>query len=349
MEKLDNVKEEIRSLDADVKNGKVSAADGLKKLEELRAQKSQIEKEIAEASHPVETRANDLSNVLRDVKNAMIEKRAITIGSNGAINQIKDIYKVILAKTPVLNGVKKFNGPDAETQIPLLQAYPVVNGKAEGVDVDADGTAKFDVKKLTPHAFVSLLPVTAEAIKMGIVNFETEAPALFADAFAQMFHTQILAGDGKDENFKGIFGTTVEDANKTTGAITLAKLAELALSVQDKLDSTVLIMNPAVYSKFMADTSTDETTKLYKESLIRDKSIEGVKIMLTSAAPSAVTAGSTIAVAMDLNNYGMAIADEIVIDPIKKVGDTHTYFQATAFANGDVIQSKNVWSFVVGA
>jgi hypothetical protein len=57
-------------------------------------------------------------------------------------------------------------------------------------------------------------------------------------------------------------------------------------------------------------------------------------VILTSAAPSTLTAGSIVAVAGRLDNYALAMASEINIKPIEKVGDTNTYFQASIFANG---------------
>jgi hypothetical protein len=86
---------------------------------------------------------------------------------------------------------------------------------------------------------------------------------------------------------------------------------------------------------------------LYKESLIRDKTVEGVQIMLTSGAPSATATGSTLMTALELRNYGMAIGGEVIIEPIKKLGSTLTYFQATAFSNGSLILPANAYSLVM--
>jgi hypothetical protein len=80
--------------------------------------------------------------------------------------------------------------------------------------------------------------------------------------------------------------------------------------------------------------------------LIRNKTIEGVHVILTGAAPSAITAGSIVGVAGRLTDYGFGLASEIAIEPIKKVGDTNTYFQATLFANGTTIVDKNFYGLV---
>jgi hypothetical protein len=116
-------------------------------------------------------------------------------------------------------------------------------------------------------------------------------------------------------------------------------LRDLALTLQDYTDSGVIIINPGVYSAIMADAAGKEVD-LYKEELIRSKTIEGVRLVLTSAAPGSVAAGSVYAVGGRLENFALAMASEIQIEPIKKVGDTNTYFQASVFANGAPILEK---------
>jgi hypothetical protein len=95
----------------------------------------------------------------------------------------------------------------------------------------------------------------------------------------------------------------------------------------------------------MADATTG-VADMYKEGLIRDKRIEGVEVILTSASPSSVTAGSVVAVAGRLSEYAFAMASELVIKPKEKPGDTNTYFEATVFANGKPILPKNWYGLV---
>jgi hypothetical protein len=102
----------------------------------------------------------------------------------------------------------------------------------------------------------------------------------------------------------------------------------------------VIIMHPSVYSLIMADTAVTNGEDLYKEELIRSKMIEGVRVMLTTACPSSVASGACFCVGGSLGNYGLAIAAELQIEPLKKVGDTDTYFQAFLFANGSPIKEQ---------
>jgi HK97 family phage major capsid protein len=334
---------QFRSLQEDIVNGKIKAEDAKKKLDELRAQKSEIEKAIALENAPVETR----NVATADIQKALIEKRAITLNGTGAINQIKELAKELQAKTPVLGRVRYFYGPNASTNIPVLSpglATPAT--AAEGAtNIALDTTAVLGNKSVTPHAFVSILPISLEALTMGTVNLDSELPAIFADAFAQGFHKGILTGDGTGLNFKGLFAS-IPTANQIAcgeeGNPLIADLVKLALTVQDLTDNGVIVLSPSIYAGVLADP-TEGVAKVYKEELIRNKTIENVQVILTSAAPSALTDGSIVAVAGRLDDYALAMASEINIEPIKKVGDTNTYFQASIFANGVPVIEKNFY------
>jgi HK97 family phage major capsid protein len=336
------IKIETRKLSEDVAAAKITSADATKRLNELRAKKAEIEKKIALRNAP----RNEKSTSFADVKKAMVEKRAITLSGTGAINQVNELVKELQTKTPLLGGVKYFYGPNASTNIPVFSPTIAKPGAySEGAtSVAADTTASLSSKNLTPRAFVSLLPVSAETINLGSVNFEAELPAIFADAFAYGFHKAIATGTGAGNDFSGIFTVAAANTNPILtsvggGDIVIADLVNLATRLQDYTDAGVIIINPALYTQIMADPTTG-VAELYKEELIRNKTIEGVRVILTSSAPSSVATGAIVAVGGRLENYGVAMASEIQIDPIKKVGDTNTYFQATVFANGSPIINK---------
>jgi hypothetical protein len=334
---------QIRSLQEDIVNNKIKADDAKKKFDELRAKKSEIEKAIALENAPVEKR--EIKSA--DIQKALIEKRAITLNGTGAINQIKELAKELQAKTPVLQRVRYFYGPNASTNIPVLSpglATPAV--AAEGATTIAvDSTAVLASKSVTPHAYVSILPISLEALTMGTVNFDSELPAIFADAFAQGFHNGILTGNGTGLNFKGLFAaipTANQIACAAAGNPKIADLVKLALTVQDLTDNGVIVISPSVYAGVLADSTTG-VADVYKEELIRNKTIENVQVILTSAAPSTLTAGSIVAVAGRLDDYALAMASEINIEPIKTVGDTNTYCQASIFAKGAPVIEKNYY------
>jgi HK97 family phage major capsid protein len=210
-----------------VASGTLKAEDAKTKLNELRSKKTEIEQKIALANAPVEKR--DVKSSFEELKKAMLEKRAITLNGTGLINQIRELAKELQAKTPILEKVKYFYGPNASTNIPLLSPTIAQPGNyAEGAtNVAADTQGQLTSKTITPYAYISLLPVSAEAINLGVVNFESELPGIFADAFAQAFHNGILTGDGAGRNFKGIF-TAVPTPNKVQCAAAGApKVADL--------------------------------------------------------------------------------------------------------------------------
>jgi HK97 family phage major capsid protein len=338
---------EFRSLQEQIKNGAINGKNAKEKLNELQNRKAEVNKQAALAEAPIQKRA---SNSLEEISKAMREKRAITLNGTGAINQIKELTKELQQKTPLLQRVKYFYGANSSTNIPILSpsvATPV--SYAEGAtSVSVDNTAMLGNKAITPYAYVSLLPVSAETLQLGSVSFEAELPAIFADAFAQGFHSQILAGDGTGRNMKGLFagvptGNKIECA--ATGNPTVADLVKLALKVKDYADNAVVVLSPTVYTGIIVSDTVPQY-EIYKEEIIRNKSIEGVEILLTSGAPSSITAGAVVAVAGNLENYGLAMASEIAVEPIKKVGDTNTYFQAVVFANGSPIVEKNFWGLV---
>jgi HK97 family phage major capsid protein len=343
-EELLKINIELRSLSEKIKDGSLKAEDGQKELDNLKAQKREIEQKIALANVPTETR----TIAIADIQKAMIEKRAITLNGTGAINQVKELQKELSQKKEILNLVRYFFGSNASTNIPVLSPGMAVPGNYnEGeLSVGSDTQAKLISKSITPHAFVSVLPVSAEALSLGSVNIESELPAIFGEAFADGFAKQVILGDGTGLNFKGLFTDVTEKVEcDVAGMPKIADLVKLALKVKDYTDDAIIVMNSTIYSGIQAD-ATVGVAQLYKEELIRTKTIEGVKVMLTGYAPDSTSSGSTVAVAGRMSDYGFGLASEIAIEPIKKVGDTNTYFQATVFANGTKIVDKNFYGLV---
>jgi hypothetical protein len=249
--------------------------------------------------------------------------------------------------------VRKFTGANASTNIPIFSpTIAAPGGYAEGVtNVAKDTQARLSNKTLTPRAFISILPVSAETLELGSVNFEAELPSIFADAFAQGFHQQIATGSGSGLDFTGLFTAAAANGLAIEEDAGIMALRDLALKLQDYNDigNACIIVHPSVYSKIMADPVADSEVDLYKEELIRSKRIEGVEVLLTGVAPSSVASGSVYAVGCSLQNYGLAVASEIRITPIRMVSDTNTYFEAVIFANGAPILDKEIFSLQAAA
>jgi len=203
-EKLLQVNLELRKLGDSVKDGTLKADEAQKRLEELKLQKREIEQQIAQAKVP---NTEERSTSMADIGQAMIEKRAITLNGTGAIRQVRWLAKELMQRTEILNRVRYFYGPNASTNIPVLSPLPATPGAyAEGTtNIANDSQAVLGSKSLTPHAFVSILPVSAETLALGSIDFESELPEIFAGAFADAFARQVVTGDGTGLNFDGIF------------------------------------------------------------------------------------------------------------------------------------------------
>lgn len=339
VEKLDGMKGEIENLTEQIK--------AFEKDEELRNYIQNVPTVNKGKDEKPENR-----NVYGEMRSAMQEKRAITINGAGAYNVVSNIVKEIQAKKPLTKMVQTFYGPNASTNIPVFSpslATPAYASEGK-TDVSSDSTATLGVKSLTPYSFVSVLPVSSNALHMSGADLESQLPSIFAEAFGRAIHNGILQGDGTTGNFTGLFtdgavasGNVIDTDG--VGDLVMADLVKLALKIQDYVDDGVIVMNSSIYSTVMGDTTAG--TDVYKEELARGKTIEGVKVVLTSAAPSTAAAGDLVAVAGPMSSYGLAIANSLEITPIKVKGDTNTYFQAEMFLNGAPIIDANFFALQV--
>jgi HK97 family phage major capsid protein len=330
----------LRSLSEKVKNGSMTATAAEDELNKLKTQKRELQQQIAQRNFPA---GEGAASTLADMRSAIIEKRAVVLNGTGAINQVKELQKELSDKKEILNLVKYFYGANASTLIPILSPGPVTPGQyAEGAtNVALDNQAVLGAKEIKAHAFVTVLPVSAETVHLGSVNLETELPEIFAESFGDALARQVVTGDGTGFNFDGIFNNLENTINcGATGTPKMADLVNLAIKVRDKCDDAIIIMHPSIYSGIMANATTGVSV-YYKEELIKSKTIEGIRVLLTGYAPSAISTGSTVAVAGRMSDYAFAMASELMIEPIKKVGDTNVYYQATIFANGCKIINKN--------
>lgn len=285
--------------------------------------------------------------VLRQVAEAIAQKRSITIPSGlGSVAFVREIMRIATAKRPLLAGAKYFYGPNASTNIgvwsPTL-ATPSAQANQGATSISTDSTAALSAATITPKAYVSILAVANELLKMSAVELEAELPSIFAESFATAMHGGMLTGDGSDPNMAGLFGSGIISTNvrrcAATTAVVIADMIGLALAVQDYVDDAAIIMSPTVFAALLADTTSG--TDVYKQEMVRTRTLLGTPIVLTSGAPSTLTADKPVAVAGRISEYAIGVAGEISIDPLKKVGENLTYFQAVSYFNGKPILEKN--------
>jgi len=355
--KIDDVEIELRALAAEVKNNADINLDEVRaKKAELEEKRANLVKELAQAQAPV-IDTNDEKTMWRSIAEAMIEKRTVNLAGTGVVNTLRELVKKVVSNTDVLEGVRFFYGPNAATKIPVWGTQL----KADFVSEGSTGTPKSNtagVTSIDACEILSSLPVSDMMLELGAASLAAELPGLFEEAIADLLADgmcngkSITVGSDTVVAMVGIFGVT--GTAYTAGAL-MVKLGEFARNLKSKkYRDPFIYMSNVVYSKFLSDNSTDETTKIYKEGLIRDKMIEGVKIKLTDYAVStgsgesgAWADGDVIAVGMDASNYAIGMAGQLKIKQKETASATYSTFDATAYAGGKPIINSDVHQFKI--
>lgn len=326
------------------------------KMEELR----NLEKQLAEMKAPKEpeqrkAEGDSIFNPDTWLK-AEKENRTITINSTGAVRQIQDLFEKVEDKDEITSQLAVYYGENALTMIPVLMPTddPIVLGEAD-TTATVDTSAALSACEIQPKEHMSIVPVSSNALRLGLVDLNTKLPDVFSKTFWKAIHKGVLVGSGSSNEIKGVFlsvGSADTDRNviaaDSEGTITVTELAQLAVMAAAKSEKYTIVMNPAVYGKILADSSTGEDIKIYKEGLIRDKKIEGVDVIIDAFAPNYASAKNDKAwvVAAPFGRYALGVAGEIVIDPIKVKGDPKTYFQASLFFSGKQVTDKDVLGII---
>ena len=338
--KFDDVMAELRTMGDQLKQDREAFAAEQRAFEQEKATFN---------ANPAVKRDREVCTHLRDVVSAMKEKRAITLSGTGAVEVVNALFKVFKNRTDILNGLRYFSGPNSATVIPVLNPRPARPARvAEGVtNASSDSTAALSATELKPETYFSELPVSFETLKYLPVDFESELVEIFADAFADAMANQVVTGRGKTTyyEFGGLF-TSVPAGNKiecaAAGAPTIADLVTLALAMQNKvMVNPTIVISPTLYAGITAASVSGYD--VYKNELIMNRTIEGVKVEVCGYAPSTTTANSIVAVGFDKGDYAVGIAADITIEPISAKGVTNTYFQAIMGIDGKPICDANVY------
>lgn len=306
--------------------------------EALEAEKRAYEAEKATyAENPGMKRDNELALQKREIISAMMEKRAITVNGTGRVAFVPELVKALENKVDLVKGMRYHYGPNSSTVIPVLNPRPAVPARyAEGAtSVTSDSTAVLTSTTLKPETYVSVLPISLEALKYSGANIEAELPEIFAEAFAQAILNQVVNGTGSaNYQFGGLFGVTGTAVScAASGAPTIADLVTLALKMTDlDMAEPTILISPTLYAG--VTTASVSGYDFYLEELIRNKTVEGVPVVMSGKAPTTTSSGSIVAVGFDKARYNIAVGMDLAIEPLKKVGDTNTYFQATMGLDG---------------
>ena len=338
--KMDEFKNEVRS----------SVEETRENLKAVEAIKRDLEKKAAEATNASAKEESLLATTMRSIYNDLMEKRAITLSGAGAVEVVNALFKVFRDKTEILDGLRYFSGPNASTKIPVLSPRPAKPARvAEGVtNASADSTAALGHTDLEPETYYSELPVSWETLKYLPVDFEGQLREIFGDSFAAAAAAQVVTGRGKTTyyEFAGLF-TSVPAGNQiacaSSGAPTIADLVKLALKMQEKvMNDPCIVISPTLYAGIT--TASVSGYDVYRNEIIMNRTLEGVKILVCGQAPSTTTANSIVAVGFDRSDYAVGLTTNIEITPIRKPGDTNTYFQALMGMDGKPICAANLYA-----
>lgn len=340
---IDNVELELRSLANEVKtNADVNLDEVRSKKTALEEKRTSLVKELAQANAPVETPKEERSAWL-DIAKAMKEKRTVTVNGTGMQKTIKELVKKIQDDDSILSRARFFYGANASTVIPVWAENIIAQFITEGGSV-TPATQNVGTTTVIPKEAFASLPVSDMALDLSEVELAAELPEIFANAFAVLMATQMMTGDGT--NMQGIF--TASGTTAYTKAISIANLDGFALALRGKkYRNPCIVMSSTVYTAFISDTATDETTKILKESLIRDKKIEDVEVIITPYAPTSVAAEAKVAIGGDLSNYAIGVAGQLKIKQKDVASNSLVYFDGSSYFSGKPVIASDFFAYTI--
>lgn len=269
------------------------------------------------------------------------EKRSLTLSGAGAYNVLKSFETVITDRHDILSKVRYEYGASAQTNIPVFTARPARPAKqAEGATgIGGDATAAQSVTTITPYVYYSEIFVSAENLVQGAANVEAALPPLFATSFLDAQHYGMITGDG---TMLGLYAnaTLTADVNcAMAGAPTWADFVGFAGTLKSKAFNPIIITSSTFVGNLLLSTAASHEG--LKMELLTKGSIRGVPVWEDPFAGATNVKGDIVAVGMDPKNYVIAMARELVIEPIRTPGTAGVYFQATSFFNGKPILAAN--------
>lgn len=326
---------EMRSILEKARKGEIETADATAKVQELRARKEEIEKQESFANVPL---AENASTNWDEVRSAIMEKRAITLGSNGDSAFSSKVFEVAANTVDILNGITIENGAKPNTKFSLFS--PSVNN-IKRVAEDGTGsvvsTAAFAPVSVTPAPYMGYVNVSDYFLKFAPNGMEKLA-GLFGKGFANQMAKEVISGVGTTE-LTGIFvdaGITQTVDCAVAGVPKLKDLLKLTSLMTGKARrrELAIVINPI----FWADIMAEDTKHTFVNNGSDFFTFNGIRIIESDDAPSTYVAGDKVAVIGKLSDYGIAVASDVELESLSKTaGSLNTPVQGTMYFDGKVI------------
>lgn len=346
LKRLEEIVETAKRENRDLSEQEKIEFDNLEKIiKEKRAKEKEMElRDINFATKDNSTQEfRNIASYMIEAANpsSKFQMRGLTLNGTGAVNLIQTLFTENIEKNELISGYTYNFGESAQTVIPVLSPSPARPSEqtenASSIGVDTAGV--LTGKSLILKPFVSILPVSGAVLKFNS-NIENQIKNALSKTFGDaIFYNSLVSSSGA---FTGIFQDSNATITRTSSATsyTSNEIINFVLSASSVFINPILVVNPAVVSSILSDGNVSEAVK---NEIMINKSIYGVKIYSTNYAPHTITANKPIAVIFEQYNYQVGVANEIEIEPIKKVGDVNVYFQAVMYMAGMPAVSSNIY------
>lgn len=329
IEKLDVMKSEISNL-----NEKVNAYE---KEEELRNYLQHIPFEKKEEA------TDEKRSFLSYLRG---ETRALNTTDDAAVAPTyfsDEVVSEVKKKVKVYPFVKEYVVPSANITIPFFTSYSdaAFTDEVPSSDISADATGGFSKKELKPLPLRKRVDVSDLLVKTTKFDIEEHIKTEFVKMFGRVIENSVLNGDGSSDML-GMFvadadGITTGEDIETTTASTIHPddFFKLVATMEGyaNIEDLVIIMNPSIFQSISTKKADTAGSYLVKE-WAATRNINGVKVLLSSFAPSTTADGDYVAVIGDISQYGIGRVSDIEIDREKNNRRGLWEYYGTLYING---------------
>lgn len=269
-----------------------------------------------------------------------IESRtAMTVGDGGGALAPKEFVAEVIqgldAEAPVyakvrkvpLNSVSGVDAPAMDSDASDAAWTAEVPAQAIG----ADTSLGYKKVTITPETLAKLVLVSKKLIKTSAIPIDTLVRERLTAKIAKAFENGILNGTGANQQPLGVFTasnngvTTARDVSTAGNAIAADDFIDVKMKLKPgHRKNAVWVMNTAILKTVMKlkDSNGDYIwQKGFAEG--EPDTILGIPVIESELAPSAVTAGSYVAVLGDFSKYWFAYVDQVEIQVLlEKYADT---------------------------